>query len=59
MAGTSLDIELPVDLDSLLCSIERRYVDAALAHSGGVKVRAAELLGINLRSLRYRLNKHH
>lgn len=47
----------PVDLESILNGIERRYLEAALVQSDGVKKRAAEILGINFRSLRYRLSK--
>ncbi len=37
---------------------ERRYLVAALSQAGGVKTRAAELLGLTFRSFRYRLAKH-
>lgn len=47
----------PIDLDSILQGVERTYLLAALAHSRGVKKRAAELLGITFRSIRYRLKK--
>lgn len=50
-------IEFPVDLDQVLASIERRYLEIALLKSRGVKKRAAELLGMNFRSFRYRLQK--
>jgi two-component system, NtrC family, response regulator PilR len=58
LIDTTKTASLPVDLDLLLNTIEKRFVDAALEQSGGAKTKAAELLGINLRSLRYRLNKH-
>ncbi|MFL5320919.1 MAG: sigma-54-dependent transcriptional regulator [Myxococcaceae bacterium] len=45
-------------LDHLLDSEERRYLLESLRLSDGVKVKAAELLGISFRSLRYRLAKH-
>jgi len=38
--------------------IERRMIKEALARSGGVQTRAAELLGISERALRYKLNKY-
>lgn len=50
-------IEFPVQLDQVLATIERRYLEVALIKSRGVKKRAAELLGMNFRSFRYRLQK--
>lgn len=50
--------ELPVDLESILEGVERRYLTLALRMSGGIKKDAAELLGLNFRSLRYRLKKY-
>ena len=52
--------ELPaegVDLDRLLTDYERMWVTRALEKSDGVRKRAASLLGISFRSLRYRLEK--
>lgn len=46
-----------VDLDSLLSSVEREFILKALEQSKGVKKDAAKLLGITLRSIRYRLEK--
>jgi two-component system, NtrC family, response regulator PilR len=46
-----------VDLDQLVSDYERTWVLRALEHSGGVRKRAAVLLGISFRSLRYRLQK--
>jgi two-component system response regulator PilR (NtrC family) len=37
---------------------ERRYLLAAMSQAGGVKTRAADLLGLTFRSFRYRLAKH-
>jgi two-component system response regulator PilR (NtrC family) len=51
------EIHFPVNLEEILSVIERRYLEQALQESKGVKKRAAELLGINFRSLRYRLQK--
>ena len=45
------------DLNQLLADYERTLVRAALERSGGVKKRAASLLGISFRSFRYRLEK--
>jgi len=62
LRGGSLDtaMEIPetgVDLDELVSSYERRLIEQALHRAGGVKKRAAELLGLSFRSLRYRLDK--
>jgi two-component system response regulator PilR (NtrC family) len=46
------------NLDDVLGEIERRMVLQALERSGGVRTQAAKLLGVTLRSLRYRLQKH-
>jgi two-component system response regulator PilR (NtrC family) len=46
-----------VDLDAILREIERAYIEKALKYSENEKQRAAELLGINFRALRYRLDK--
>jgi two-component system response regulator PilR (NtrC family) len=46
-----------VDLDQLVTDYERTWVMRALEQAGGVRKRAAILLGISFRSLRYRLQK--
>jgi len=46
-----------VALDTILEEIERAYLKKALECSQGSRSRAAELLGISFRSLRYRLDK--
>ncbi len=46
-----------VDLEDLLASYERSLLSEALELSGGVKKKAARLLGISFRSFRYRLDK--
>jgi two-component system response regulator PilR (NtrC family) len=47
-----------VDLDAMLADFERGLLLEALeGPAGGVKKRAAQLLGISFRSLRYRLEK--
>ena len=51
------DVENGVSIDTILEEIEKAYVEKALEFSRGDKSRAAELLKINLRSLRYRLDK--
>jgi two-component system response regulator PilR (NtrC family) len=47
----------PLNLDEILNNIEKAYLFAALEKSGGVKKKAADLLGITFRSIRYRLKK--
>lgn len=52
--------ELPndgFDLDQWLEDIERTVLLQALEKAGGVRKKAADLLGINFRSIRYRLGK--
>jgi len=54
-------IEIPpegLDLDATLDQIEHRYIQLALARSGGIQTRAAELLRISFRQFRYKLQKH-
>ena len=45
------------DLDAYLGSIEQDILQKALEKTGGVRKKAAELLGISFRSIRYRLAK--
>jgi two-component system response regulator PilR (NtrC family) len=49
--------ERGIDLDAALADLERELILAALARTGGVRKRAAELLNVTFRSLRYRLQK--
>ncbi|MBN2059123.1 MAG: sigma-54-dependent Fis family transcriptional regulator [Deltaproteobacteria bacterium] len=57
-AGTKTDITPEgIDLIEIMNNIEKDYILKALEISGGSKKRAAKLLGISLRSLRYRLEK--
>ncbi len=51
------DVEHGVSLDVILEEIERAYLVKALGLSNGSKNKAADLLGISFRSLRYRLSK--
>lgn len=51
------DISFPCKLEVVLEALEKRYLEAALEEAGGGKKKAAELLGINFRSFRYRLGK--
>jgi len=46
-----------VQLDALVADYERGLLREALRRSGGVKKRAARLLGVSFRSFRYRLEK--
>jgi two-component system response regulator PilR (NtrC family) len=46
-----------VSLEALLADFERTLLLEALERSGGVKKRAAQLLGVSFRSFRYRLEK--
>jgi two-component system response regulator PilR (NtrC family) len=58
----SIDIESSLSstasLDSLLNGIEKKMIEKSLRSTDGNKTEAAKLLGITLRSLRYRLAKH-
>ncbi|MBI4240991.1 MAG: sigma-54-dependent Fis family transcriptional regulator, partial [Candidatus Rokubacteria bacterium] len=56
-----LDLELPsegMDLETTLDQIEKRVLQVALDRTSGVQTRAAELLGMTFRQLRYKLQKH-
>ncbi len=55
------NLELPpdgMDLESFLEEIEKSLLVKALDRAQGVKTRAAQLLGLNFRSFRYRLAKY-
>ncbi len=47
-----------LDLERHVQDLERRYIAEALQRAGGVKVRAAGLLGMTFRSFRYYLKKY-
>ena len=51
------EVEKGVDLDEILFTIEGAYLRKAMEVTGGNKSRAAELLGMTLRSIRYRISK--
>ncbi|WP_432821439.1 sigma-54-dependent transcriptional regulator [Trichloromonas sp.] len=56
--GSLLQIpDVGLDLDAYLGNIEKDILLKALEKTGGVRKRAAELLGITFRSIRYRLAK--
>jgi len=50
--------ETGFDLEQHVQHIEREYIAEALRRSGGVKVKAAELLGMSFRSFRYYMKKY-
>jgi two-component system response regulator PilR (NtrC family) len=47
-----------IDLEQHVQHIEREYIAEALKRAGGVKVKAAELLGMSFRSFRYYMKKY-
>ena len=47
-----------LDLDAVLADVERGYLVKAMEMTGGVKQKAAELLGISAESFRYRFDKY-
>ena len=56
-----LDLEIPnegIDLEKIVEDIERTLLVKALDRTKGIKKKAAELLHINFRSMRYRLEKY-
>jgi two-component system response regulator PilR (NtrC family) len=50
--------ESGIDLEQHVQHIEREYIAEALRRAGGVKVKAAEMLGMSFRSLRYYMKKY-
>lgn len=59
-SNASITLGLPsgMSLDDRLAEIEKNMIIEALRQTGGVQVRATELLGINQRSLWHRIKKH-
>lgn len=54
-------IELPdagFNIDDYIAKIEENLLEKALQKSGGVKTKAAELLGLSFREFRYKLSKY-
>ena len=47
-----------VDLDKIIGQIEKELIIKAIHTADGVKKRAAKLLGITFRSMRYRVEKY-
>jgi two-component system response regulator PilR (NtrC family) len=56
-AGEIVGLGPGFSLDRYLDDLERRHLLAALDQAGGVKTKAADLLGLSFRSFRYRLAK--
>jgi DNA-binding NtrC family response regulator len=50
----SVEANLPAAVEG----VERRMIKIALARAGGVQTRAAEMLGVTERALRYKLKKY-
>ena len=46
------------DLDAYMTQVEKELLLRALDQAGGVRKKAAELLGMSFRQFRYRLAKH-
>ena len=56
-----IDLEIPsegIDLEKVVEDLERTLLVKALDKTMGIKKKAAELLHINFRSMRYRLEKY-
>ncbi len=56
-ASAPQDAVVPGDLNARVEALEQAMITEALAQAGGNQVRAAELLGISERTLRYKLGK--
>ncbi|WP_448956111.1 sigma-54-dependent transcriptional regulator [Labrys neptuniae] len=57
-SGNGATQDFPIQLDDAAAAFERGLIIEALKRADGVQVRAAELLGINERSLWHRLKKY-
>ncbi len=53
-----IDALAGIDLERLVAEFERTLLTKALQTTGGVKKKAAKLLGISFRSMRYRVDKY-
>ena len=54
-------LEIPdegIDLNKVVEDLEKAFIIKALEHTGGIKKKAAELLGMNFRAMRYKLAKY-
>ena len=59
--GGAVDISLPeqgLDIESTLADLEKSLLIQALQRTDGMKTPAADLLGLSLRTFRYRLQKY-
>ncbi|NBX92592.1 MAG: sigma-54-dependent Fis family transcriptional regulator, partial [Proteobacteria bacterium] len=53
-----IDKEKGIDLERLVADFERTLLVKALEQTGGIKKKAAKLLNISFRSMRYRVDKY-
>jgi two-component system response regulator PilR (NtrC family) len=54
-------LEIPeegMDLNKVVEDLEKAFILKALEHTGGIKKKAAEILGMNFRAMRYKLAKY-
>jgi two-component system response regulator PilR (NtrC family) len=59
--GPDIPLEVPDDglnLEAMIDRLERQYIQQALHRTGGNQTRAAALLGLSFRQLRYKVRKH-
>ena len=54
----SFDQHQTVDLEGTLSGIEKKMIVGALEQTGGIMNKAAKLLNLSFRSIRYRIQKH-
>jgi two-component system response regulator PilR (NtrC family) len=61
LKNTPIDLDMPnegIDLEKAVENLEKALLIKALDKTKGIKKKAAELLHINFRSMRYRLEKY-
>jgi two-component system response regulator PilR (NtrC family) len=54
-------LEIPeegMDLSKVVEDLEKAFILKALEHTAGIKKKAAEILGMNFRAMRYKLAKY-
>jgi two-component system response regulator PilR (NtrC family) len=59
--GTPPSLEIPeegIDLNKVVEDLEKAFILKALEQTGGIKKKAAEILGMNFRAMRYKLAKY-
>jgi two-component system, NtrC family, response regulator PilR len=59
--GPEIPLDVPdegLNLEGMLDRLERQYIQQALHRTGGNQTRAAALLGLSFRQLRYKVRKH-